>query len=39
MKLSPKVFEPYCVIEKLALVAYKLELRPTTAIHPIFHVS
>ena len=37
--LSPKFFRPFKVIARIRPVAYKLELPPTTSIHPVFHVS
>uniref|UniRef100_A0A2N9ED64 Integrase catalytic domain-containing protein n=1 Tax=Fagus sylvatica TaxID=28930 RepID=A0A2N9ED64_FAGSY len=38
-KLSPKFYEPYKVIQRVGMVAYKLELPEGACIHPVFHVS
>jgi hypothetical protein len=38
-KLALKYFGPFKIIQKIRLVDYKLELPPSSQIHPVFHVS
>jgi hypothetical protein len=38
-KLALKYFGPFKIIQNIGLVAYKLELPPSSQIHLVFHVS
>lgn len=38
-KLAFKFFGPFKVLARVGMMAYTLELPPTSAVHPMFHVS
>ena len=38
-KFVSKYFGPFCILQRLGQVAYKLELPEGTSIHPVFHIS
>ena len=38
-KLGLRWVGPYHVVHRVGAVAYELELPPSLAIHPVFHVS
>lgn len=39
LKLSPCYYGPFQVTQRIEEVAFRLELPPTSSIHPVFHIS
>ena len=38
-KLESKYYGPYKVLHRIGSMDYKLELPPSSCVHPVFHVS
>lgn len=39
MKLSPRFYGPFEIMDRVGTVAYKLKMPSYSKIHPVFHVS
>jgi len=39
LKLSPRFYGPFQILNQIGFVAYKLALPPEARLHPVFHVS
>jgi hypothetical protein len=37
-ELTPTYYDPYMVLQRIGSIDYKLELPPSSHVHPVFHV-